>query len=161
MKVASENLCRTFVSNLYDTGFQMRPLSLFSQANANYIRIRNNKMLFTEIIKDNKSFSHCYRSKYVSGPFAVCYYKRNRLPLNRMGITAGKKIGGAVERNRAKRIIRAAYRLCEKDFPIGYDIVFVARDRINGIKTQDIADFFTRKVIAEINRNELQRLRKK
>lgn len=116
-------------------------------------------MLFTETIKDNKSFSLCYRSRFISCPFAVCYYRRNKLPYSRIGITVGKKIGNAVMRNRAKRIIRAAYRLCEKDFPIGYDLVLVAREKINDKKTQDIMDFFNRRVIREINLNAVRNMK--
>ncbi len=110
-------------------------------------------MLFTEIIKENKVFSGCYKSRFVSCRFMTCYYRFNKLPYNRMGITAGKKVGGAVERNRAKRIIRAAYRLTEQDFPIGCDLVFVARDSIEGKKCEDIIRFFKNKAIAEINKN--------
>lgn len=47
-------------------------------------------------------------------------------------------MGGAVERNRAKRIIRAAYRKNELLLPLGYDIVIVARADINGRKSQDL-----------------------
>lgn len=69
-----------------------------------------------------------------------------------MGITVGKKIGKAVERNRAKRIIRAAYRLCEKDFPIGIDVVFVARQDIKDKKTDDIVGFFKNRAVKAVNR---------
>ena len=66
-------------------------------------------MLFTTVIKDNKSFQRCYRS----GRYAVCgyvcaYFYPNGTPFNRLGITAGKKLGNAVCRNRVKRIVRAA-----------------------------------------------------
>ena len=45
----------------------------------------------------------------------------------RIGVTAAKKIGGAVQRNRARRIIKEAYRnLCGQVRP-GWNLVFVAR----------------------------------
>jgi ribonuclease P protein component len=72
--------------------------------------------------------------------------------MNRFGISVSKKVGNAVERNRAKRIIRAAYRLGEESFPIGYDIVFVARQPITDRKTQDISGFFFKRLIPEMNR---------
>lgn len=77
---------------------------------------------------------------------------QNGLPFNRIGITAGKKQGNAVERNRIKRIIRAAYRLNEVDFPIGYDIVFVGRNNIKEKKSGDIERFIKKKLIREMNR---------
>lgn len=60
---------------------------------------------------------------------------------NRIGITVTKKLGGAVVRNRAKRIIREGYRLSVKQNPIkqGNLIVIVARSGIIGSKSGDIA----------------------
>jgi ribonuclease P protein component len=81
----------------------------------------------------------------------AAYYVQNNSPENKVGISVSKKIGNAVERNRAKRIIRAAYRLCEDKFPIGYDIVFVARPAINDKKMQDISGFFHKRLIADMN----------
>ncbi len=54
-----------------------------------------------------------------------------------MGITTGKKIGNAVRRNRARRVIRAAAEM----LPVtkgGYDIVFVARAKTVYKKSTDI-----------------------
>ena len=66
-------------------------------------------------------------------PEFIMYYRKNRLHTNRLGITVSKKIGHAVERNRAKRVIREAYRLCEDRIKNGYDFVFVARSRTTKI----------------------------
>ncbi len=85
-------------------------------------------MLFTESLNRNEDFQRLYRrGAFCSLGSALLYVMPNRLPYNRLGITAGKKIGNAVKRNRAKRIIRAAYSAAEKDMPIGVDIVVVAR----------------------------------
>ena len=48
----------------------------------------------------------------------------------RLGITAGKKLGCAVNRNRAKRVITAAFNACQSNIAAGYDFVVVARTRI-------------------------------
>lgn len=85
-------------------------------------------MLFTEMLNRNEDFQRLYRrGAFCSLGSALIYVMPNRLPYNRLGITAGKKIGNAVRRNRAKRIIRAAYFAAEKDMPIGIDMVVVAR----------------------------------
>ena len=60
--------------------------------------------------------------------------------INRLGITATKKIGGAVERCRARRIIREAYRIVDKNLNVkkGFLVVISAKENIAGAKTQDI-----------------------
>ncbi|MBW1670841.1 MAG: ribonuclease P protein component [Deltaproteobacteria bacterium] len=49
----------------------------------------------------------------------------NYLPYRRIGISAGRKIGGAIKRNRAKRLIRELFRTNKWIFPAGHDLVFV------------------------------------
>lgn len=64
-------------------------------------------------------------------PLVVTYVvrARGRGRGNRLGITASKKIGGAVQRNRARRVLREAYRMVAGELPQGYDIVLVARTK--------------------------------
>ena len=69
----------------------------------------------------------------------MTYAAKSRLPYTRVGITSGKKIGGAVERNRARRVIRAAFSLYEKRIDGCWDIVFVARTRTTEVKMQEVA----------------------
>jgi len=45
----------------------------------------------------------------------------------RLGITVSKKVGGAVQRNRVKRLVREAFRRKKTLFPRGLDVVFVAK----------------------------------
>lgn len=85
-------------------------------------------MLYTTILNQNRDFQACYRKGVcIPSRMIVIYAKPNRLPGIRLGITAGKKIGGAVQRSRARRLIRQAWRENEQDAPIGLDVVIVAR----------------------------------
>ncbi len=96
-------------------------------------------MLYTETLNQNKDFLALYkRGKCVPMRHIVLYARRNRLGVNRLGITAGKKVGNAVCRNRAKRMIRQAYRETEALLPRGLDLVIVARASITEEKTQAV-----------------------
>jgi len=55
-----------------------------------------------------------------------------------MAFVAGRRVGGAVPRNRARRILKAAWRELAPRVRDGYDLAFVARGAILGSRTQDL-----------------------
>lgn len=110
-------------------------------------------MLFTVAMKSDKDFKRCYnKGRYVVNDAVTVYYFPNKMSINRLGLTTSKKLGNAVVRNRARRIIKAAYRVTEEKFPIGYDFVFVARSNIVEKKSTDIERFILKKVICQTNK---------
>ena len=64
----------------------------------------------------------------------VIIFRKNNLGITRLGITASKKTGNSVKRNRIKRLIREFYRLHKAFFPKGYDIIIAT---ITSAKTLD------------------------
>ena len=56
----------------------------------------------------------------------------------RVAFVCGRRVGGAVDRNRARRILREAWRALAPRVRGGFDIVFVARPAIRGARTQDL-----------------------
>lgn len=110
-------------------------------------------MLYTEILNKNKDFLTLYRKgSCVVSKNVVVYFRKNSLPCNRLGITAGKKVGNAVKRNRAKRIIRQAYRENELSLPVGIDIVIVARASAPDAKSDSISSFLGGRALKEIKK---------
>lgn len=89
-----------------------------------------------ETFKLNKEFKRLYgRGKTLVFPSVVVYYQKNRLGTCRVGITVSKKLGSAVKRNRAKRVIRAGFSELLPHITGGYDFVFVARMKTTIVKS--------------------------
>ena len=91
-------------------------------------------------IKENRDFRRAYRRGvcYPSG-VVVTYVFMRKSGGFRIGVTVGKKLGNAVARNRARRVIRAAWRAVEPDLVGSADVVFVARSRTPACKSAEIA----------------------
>jgi ribonuclease P protein component len=70
--------------------------------------------------------------------FAARAPAKDTLP--RLGITASRKIGGAVQRNRAKRLIRAAFRATRALFPPDIDLVVIVKTELGAIGLSDVID---------------------
>ncbi len=58
----------------------------------------------------------------------------------RLGITASRKIGGAVVRNRAKRLIREAFRAPRELFPPDIDVVVIVKRELAGLRLSDVVE---------------------
>ena len=95
-------------------------------------------MRYEPIVRNN-DFARAYRrgKSYVS-PFLVTYVVRRRSGGLRIGITTSKKIGGAVQRVRARRVIRAAFDGMNLDKTKSVDLVFVARSATTRVKTPKV-----------------------
>ncbi len=88
----------------------------------------------------NNDFRRVYaKGRSFVSPLAVTYVRKNRGGLTRVGITTSKKVGNAVTRSRCRRVLRAAYRSVEAGVRPGYDLVFVARGRTAGARSQQVA----------------------
>jgi ribonuclease P protein component len=79
-----------------------------------------------ERIRRRVEFQQVYdRGARVQGRFATLFLLPNQLTVGRLGIAATKRLGGAVQRNRAKRLIREMFRR-HKVAP-GFDVVIIPK----------------------------------
>lgn len=72
------------------------------------------------------------------GQWAIIEFRQQHNHLPRLGITATKRYGNAVKRNRFKRITREAFRLCRHRLCMGIDIVVKPRSAADRATTADL-----------------------
>lgn len=84
---------------------------------------------FKRVRRTGKSYAH---------PFIVLVVQTSEVPRVRVGVTAGRSVGGAVQRNRAKRLIREAVRPLLPDLLPGWDMILIARPALLSKSLQEI-----------------------
>ena len=90
-------------------------------------------------LRKQRDFARVYKQgKSRGGKFAVIIYRKNGLKYTRTAFVSSKKVGNSVERNRSRRLLRAAYKAMEPNVRSGYDIVFVARAAIKGCREPEV-----------------------
>ena len=102
-------------------------------------------------IKEHHLYNKTYRSsRRFFGKYVCIYVLKDtharllqkshpqRVIVNRFGISVSKKVGTAVKRNRAKRVIRAAYAPLEDKLYKGFLIVVSAKPEITEAKSTDV-----------------------
>ncbi len=94
-------------------------------------------------IKKDKEFRFLFKKgdSIVTDAF-VCYARESKRRVNRIGIVTGKKVGNAVKRSRARRVVREAFRLIEpllrEKTQKRYDFIFVARAKTPAMKSTQV-----------------------
>ena len=96
-------------------------------------------MLRENVLRKQKDFDSLYKKgKSVGDRYIVLFYRKNNLAYNRKGFLASKKVGNAVKRNRARRLMKEGYRKIEDNLPLGYDFVIIARNTIVDKKAGEV-----------------------
>ncbi len=88
------------------------------------------RLLFppTHRLKSPEDFKRVYdRKRSVSDGHLIVYACENALPHARLGVSVSKKVGGAIVRNRFKRLFREAFRLLQHELPPGIDYVLIPK----------------------------------
>lgn len=84
---------------------------------------------FERVRREGKSYAH---------PLIVLIVKRNELDHTRLAVAAGRSLGNAVLRNRAKRRLREAIRPLLPRLEPGWDAVVLARRPLSQASFQDL-----------------------
>ena len=88
-----------------------------------------------ERLKLRHAFRRCIKEgRRAAGKHLVVYLVPNELGLTRLGAGTTRRLGNAVERNRAKRLVREAFRLTKPELPKGVDLVDAALRAAQNLK---------------------------
>ena len=100
-------------------------------------------------IRRHSEFQDVYEhGTRITGRYYTLFSKPNGSTVGRLGIAATKRLGGAVVRNRAKRLIREVFR--RNDIAPGFDIVVVPRRELLAASLTTIEAEFRASVIRRI-----------
>lgn len=86
---------------------------------------------FKRVRHTGKSYAH---------PLLVLVALSNELAQARVAVSASRSVGNAVQRNRAKRLMRECIRLQMPYLAPGWDLVFLARSKISGAAFNNVQD---------------------
>lgn len=79
-------------------------------------------------IRRGADFDRVYRRRVsASDRYLLVFGCPNGLTDTRLGLSVSRKVGGAIVRNRWKRLIREAFRLSRPELPAGLDLVVIPR----------------------------------
>ena len=97
--------------------------------------------LYNKTFQKGARFSGRFLSVFVLRDYAAKRLAKEnptKKAYNRFGVAVTKKVGGAVQRSRAKRILRAGYRAVEPELKTGYLVVVHPRQDILQAKSTDV-----------------------
>lgn len=97
--------------------------------------------LYSKTFQKGKRYSGRYVSVFILRDYAAKRLMREnpeKKYYNRFGVSVTKKVGGAVQRSRVKRILRAGYRAVEPELKTGFLVVVSPREGILEAKSTDV-----------------------
>jgi len=78
------------------------------------------------------------RGRRLEGRLFLLVAAPNGLPFDRLGLAVSRRAGGAVERNRARRLLRESFRRLDRPPGGGIDLVVVARAGLAGCGQSEV-----------------------
>ena len=91
------------------------------------------------VLNRQKDFDAVYKlGKNAGAKYVVLFYRENKLDYSRISFLASKKVGNSVERHRARRLMKEAFRLSNVVISPGYDLIIIARKPILEADMSDV-----------------------
>lgn len=110
----------------------------------------------TERLRSTRQFQRVYRRRCsASGGRLIVYVCESETEKTRLGVSVSRKVGGAVRRNRWKRLLREAFRLTKHELPRGIDLVLIPRQGVEPCLEE------LKKSLVQLSRQAAKKLRRK
>lgn len=127
----------------------------------NAVSLLNFRLPKENRLRKPREFQHVYaKGIRIEGRFMTVFFTPSETSFQRLGITASKKaVGNAVQRNRAKRLLREVFRLSKAELSRldkNYDWVLNARRYLLRSKVDEPLEEF-RQIIAKVQKLELNK----
>ncbi len=105
-------------------------------------------------LRSKSDFERVYalKNKAADGVLLV-FAARNEGPVTRIGLSVSKKHGGAIVRNRLKRLLREAFRLMQHQIPENLDLIVIplAKERASLVAYQESLVKATRRLMRRLD----------
>ncbi len=117
---------------------------------AAYGIVSDERLTRCERLRHRRDFERAYRlGRRIRLPYLTMVLAPNTKGLRRIGLSVSRrKVGKAVRRNRAKRLLREVFRRHKDLFPPGHDVIFIPRHTLLERSMVEIAEDL-RRVLAE------------
>jgi len=130
-----------------ETASAERPEAARSVAAAhNGVTLRGAHLSPSARLRQKADFGRAFRRGVrLDGDLFLMIAVKNGLAHGRLGLAVGRKVGGAVRRNRAKRLLRESFRLNQCQLS-GFDVVLVAKAAIVKHRCQEVESEYRRRL---------------
>ena len=111
-------------------------------------------------LRSKSDFERVYalKNKAADGVLLV-FAARNEGPVTRIGLSVSKKHGGAIVRNRLKRLLREAFRLTQHQIPANLDLIVIplAKEKASLVAYEESLVKATRRLVRRLDQPDRER----
>lgn len=92
-----------------------------------------------DILRYKKDFDRLFsKGRSAGDKYVVVFHINNGFDYSRKAFLASKKVGGAVARNRARRLMKESFRRMENEIKPGKDVLVIARNTIKDVSCPEV-----------------------